>query len=93
MKKYLIILGLLILAGCSRDHIRNYPLSNYAPVYIEDGYGARTNVDIGSRHVVRGDRDTLVIIRQIKEDRFPLRRGWFVEREDDSLIIEEIPSF
>ena len=29
----------------------------------------------------------------IKEEKFSLLRGWYIEREDDSLTIEEIPTF
>lgn len=93
MRKIFVVLALIAIAGCGRDHLRNYPLSKYAPVYIEDAYGARSNVAIGSRHVIRGDRETLVIIRDVRQERFPLLRGWHVEREDDSLTIEEIPTF
>ncbi len=93
MKRFLLILALAALASCSRDHIRNYPLNEFAPVYIEDAYGARSKVEIGSRHVVRSDRETLIIIKNIRQERFPLLRGWHIEREDDSITIEEIPSF
>ena len=93
MKIYLLALALLVSAGCSRDHIRNYPLNKFARVYIQDIEGRRILIDIGSRHVVRNDRSTLVIVREIREERFPLLRGWHIEREDDTISIEEIPTF
>ena len=93
MKIYILALALLVSAGCSRDHIRNYPLNKFAPVYIQDIEGGIISIDIGSRHVVRGDRSTLVIVREIREERYPLLRGWHIEREDDTVSIEEIPTF
>jgi len=93
MIRCLLLFALLVTAGCGRDHLRNYPLNKFAPVYILHKNGERTMIDVGERHTVRGDRSTLVIVREIKEEKFSLLRGWHIEREDDSLTIEEIPTF
>ena len=92
MRKLLPLL-LLLAPGCSRAHIRTYDLKPEAHVVLQDEFHVTRPVEIGDQLLISSDKDALIVIEDVRQTRYPLRKGWTIKRDGDCLTIEEIPNF
>jgi uncharacterized protein YcfL len=93
MKRTALLILVVAAAGCRRDHIRTYDLEPQALVLIEDEHQRTRSIDVGDSYLVTSDRESVVVVRNTEQTKYPLRKGWHVTRDDDSFTIEEVPLF